>query len=112
MVSIELQGVWKIYGTTEAVIDPSGCGKSSTLKMIAGVERVSRGEILFGHRRVTEFTPSDRNLAMVFEDYALYPHLSVHDNIAFPLKARGVPTAEIKQRVQDALDFLGLSDWS
>ncbi len=126
MASIQLQGIWKVYGSTEAVIDlslvchdgemlallgPSGCGKSSTLKMIAGIEPVSRGEILFDQRRVTEFSPSDRNLAMVFEDYALYPHLSVHDNVAFPLKVRGVAAAEVAQRVKTSLDFLGLSEW-
>lgn len=126
MASIHLQGIWKRYGSTEAVIDlslvcqdgemlallgPSGCGKSSTLKMIAGIEPVSRGEILFGSRRVTELRPSERNLAMVFEDYALYPHLSVYDNVAFPLKVRGAATAEIAQRVRTALDFLSLSEW-
>ncbi len=126
MASIELQGVWKVYGGVKAVVDlsltcedgemlallgPSGCGKSSTLKMIAGIEPVSRGEILFGDRRVTELGPSARNLAMVFEDYALYPHLSVHDNVAFPLKARGVPAAEIGERVHAALEFLGLAEW-
>ena len=126
MASIQLQGVSKLYGSTKAVIDlsllckegemlallgPSGCGKTSTLKMIAGIEQVSRGEILFGDRRVTELGPSERNLAMVFEDYALYPHLSVHDNVAFPLKIRGVAAAEIGQRVRATLDFLGLSEW-
>lgn len=126
MASIHLQGIWKVYGSTEAVIDlslvcqdgemlallgPSGCGKSSTLKMIAGIEPVSRGEILFGNRLVTELRPSERNLAMVFEDYALYPHLSVHDNVAFPLKVRGIATDEIAQRVRKALDFLDLSEW-
>ncbi len=126
MASVQLHGVWKVYGGVKAVIDlsltcedgemvallgPSGCGKSSTLKMIAGIEPVSRGEILFGANRVTELGPSERNLAMVFEDYALYPHLSVQDNVAFPLRARGIPAAEIGERVHAALDFLGLSEW-
>lgn len=126
MASIHLQQICKRYGATDAVIDlslvcqdgemlallgPSGCGKSSTLKMVAGIEPVSRGEILFGNRRVTDLRPSERNLAMVFEDYALYPQLSVHDNVAFPLKVRGVPGSEIAERVRTALDFLGLAEW-
>jgi ABC-type sugar transport system ATPase subunit len=94
-----------------ALLGPSGCGKSSTLKMIAGIEDVTRGEIFFNGRSVAGLEPGERNLAMVFEDYALYPHLSVFENIAFPLRLRGVPPAEIDKRVGQALALLALEPW-
>ncbi|MBX9591120.1 MAG: ABC transporter ATP-binding protein [Hyphomonadaceae bacterium] len=127
MATIQLDSVWKVYGAVEAVVDlsltcpdgkmlallgPSGCGKSSTLKMIAGVEEVTRGDILFDGRSVASLEPGERNLAMVFEDYALYPHLSVFENIAFPLRLRGFSQTEIDKRVRQALALLGLEQWS
>ena len=124
MASIRLERVWKRYGPVEAVkalslacadgellalLGPSGCGKTSTLKMIAGIETVSEGAIDFGGRDVTALDPAARNVAMVFEDYALYPHLSVADNVAFPLAVRGRPTAETLRAVDDVLALLGLT---
>ncbi|MGH7278996.1 MAG: ATP-binding cassette domain-containing protein, partial [Candidatus Rokuibacteriota bacterium] len=103
MASIRLEGVCKRYGRVEAVknldlvcadgellalLGPSGCGKTSTLKTIAGIEDVSDGEIYFDDRPVAALAPAARNVAMVFEDYALYPHLTVAENIAFPLEIR------------------------
>ncbi len=91
-----------------ALLGPSGCGKSSTVKMAAGIEEVSAGEIFFGDRPVSELTPKARNIAMVFEDYALYPHLTVRENVSFPLQVQGLPSADIKTRVDEVLDLLGL----
>jgi ABC-type sugar transport system ATPase subunit len=123
MASIFLEKVWKRYGAVEAVrnlsldcpdgqllalLGPSGCGKTSTLKMIAGIESVSEGELFFGGRPVSGLDPAARNVAMVFEDYALYPHLTVAQNIAFPLEVRRRPVAEIRRAVGDALVLLGL----
>jgi ABC-type sugar transport system ATPase subunit len=123
MASIRLEGVCKRYGAVEAVKDldlacadgellallgPSGCGKTSTLKMVAGIEDLSAGEIRFGDRPVSALAPAQRNVAMVFEDYALYPHLSVAENVAFPLELRGRPRAEIRRAVDDVLSLLGL----
>ena len=103
MATVELRHVWKTYGDVEAVRDlsltcqdgeflcllgPSGCGKSSTMRMVAGLEKISSGDLLMDGRRVNEFSPRERDIAMVFENYALYPHLSVYDNIAMPLRAR------------------------
>ena len=78
-------------GEMLALLGPSGCGKSSTLKMIAGIESISRGDIFFDDRSVSRLGPAARDIAMVFEDYALYPHLTVKQNIAFPLSVRGIP---------------------
>ncbi len=123
MASIRFDGVWKRYGSLAAVenlnltcpegemlalLGPSGCGKSSTLKMAAGIEDVSAGEIHFGERPVSDLGPKARNVAMVFEDYALYPHMSVRENVTFPLTVRGLPSAEAKARADSVLDLLGL----
>ena len=125
MSNIEFRNVWKLYGSVEAVINnswecrdgeffsilgPSGCGKSSTLRMIAGLEEVSRGEIYFGSRCVNKLKPSARNVALVFENWALYPNLSVYENIAFPLRIRNVPKKDIDQKVRGAIKFLNLED--
>ncbi len=91
-----------------ALLGPSGCGKSSTVKMAAGIEEVSAGEIFFGDRRVSQLAPKARNIAMVFEDYALYPHLTVRENVSFPLQVQGLPSGDIKTRVDEVLDLLGL----
>lgn len=96
-------------GEMLALLGPSGCGKSSTLKMAAGLEELTSGEILFGSRPISRLTPAERNIAMVFEDYCLYPNLTIEENIAFPLNVRAVPAAEQKRRVQDVLSMLGLS---
>src|SRR5947209_12918698 len=90
------------------LVGPSGCGKSTTLRMIAGLEEISRGEIYIGDRLVNNVPPKDRDIAMVFQNYALYPHMSVYDNLAFGLKLRKFPKPEIKKRVQDAAQILGI----
>jgi len=115
--------VWKHYGDVTAVqnlnlacaegemlalLGPSGCGKSSTVKMAAGIEDVSAGEIFFGDRPVSRLAPAARNIALVFEDYALYPHMTVRENISFPLAIRRLPSAEIEARVDKVLDLLAL----
>lgn len=89
-------------------VGPSGCGKSTTLRMIAGLEEISRGEVFIGTRKVNDVPPKDRDIAMVFQNYALYPHMSVFDNMAFGLKLRKFPKDEIRKRVNDAADILGL----
>src|SRR5205085_2967290 len=92
------------------LVGPSGCGKSTTLRMIAGLEESSRGDIFSGDRRVNHLAPKDRDIAMVFQNYALYPHMSVYDNMAFGLKLRKYPKAEIKKRVMDAAGILGIEE--
>ncbi|MEF7616613.1 ABC transporter ATP-binding protein [Aquincola sp. MAHUQ-54] len=95
-------------GEMLALLGPSGCGKSSTLKMVAGIETVSSGAILFDGLDVTERDSAGRNVAMVFEDYSLYPHMSTFENIAFPLRVRGIPPDEVKRRVGEVVELLGL----
>ena len=89
-------------------VGPSGCGKSTTLRMIAGLEDISRGDISIDGRRVNDVAPKDRDIAMVFQNYALYPHMNVFDNMAFGLKLRKFPKTEIAKRVNDAAGILGL----
>src|SRR5512147_1152486 len=91
-------------------VGPSGCGKSTSLRMLAGLEEISEGEILIGDRVVNDVAPKDRDIAMVFQSYALYPHMSVFDNMAFGLKLRKVPKEEIKRRVNEAADILGIGN--
>ena len=114
MAEVRLEHVYKTYrGGVEAVIDlnltisdgefltllgPSGCGKTSTLRMIVGLEDITRGQIIIGNRVVNKLGPNERNVALAFETYALYPPLRVYDNIAFCLRARGTPHGEIDQR--------------
>lgn len=90
------------------LVGPSGCGKSTTLRMIAGLEEISQGDVFIGDKRVNDVAPKDRDIAMVFQNYALYPHMSVFDNFAFGLKLRKFPKAEIKKRVVDAASILGI----
>ena len=90
-------------GECLVLLGPSGCGKTTLLRLLAGLEEVDGGRILIGERDVAQVKPADRDVAMVFQNYALYPHLSVHENVAFPLRARGVATAEIDTRVKAAL---------
>ena len=121
MVSVRIENVWKYYGKTVAVKDlnlecpeneflcilgPSGCGKSSTLRMLAGLEHISSGDVYFGERRVNDLAPKDRDIAMVFENYALYPHRSVFENISNPLRLRKMDATAIRERVQRAATLL------
>ncbi|WP_286652997.1 sn-glycerol-3-phosphate ABC transporter ATP-binding protein UgpC [Ruficoccus sp. ZRK36] len=92
------------------LVGPSGCGKSTTLRMVAGLEEITSGTIAIDGRIVNDVAPKDRDIAMVFQNYALYPHMSVYDNMAFGLKLRKLPTREIRQRVEEAADILGLGE--
>ncbi len=98
-------------GEFMVLVGPSGCGKSTTLRMLAGLEEVNDGKIFIGDRDVTNLPPKDRDIAMVFQNYALYPHMSVADNMAFSLKMAKVPEAERKQRVAEAAKILGLEEY-
>ncbi|GAB2467589.1 ABC transporter ATP-binding protein [Xylanimonas ulmi] len=93
------------------LVGPSGCGKSTSLRMLAGLEDVNGGRILIGDRDVTDVQPKDRDIAMVFQNYALYPHMSVADNMGFALKIAGTPKAEIRQRVEEAAKILDLTEY-
>ena len=97
-------------GDTEflVLVGPSGCGKSTTLRMIAGLEEISSGDLFIGEKRMNDVMPKDRDIAMVFQNYALYPHMSVYDNMAFGLKLRKTPKAEIKKRVTEAAKILNI----
>jgi multiple sugar transport system ATP-binding protein len=98
-------------GEFMVLVGPSGCGKSTTLRMLAGLEEVNDGRIYIGDREVTNVPPKDRDIAMVFQNYALYPHMSVEENMAFSLKMAKVPTAERKERVDKAAEILGLTEY-
>src|ERR1700749_4116646 len=122
MAEIEFNEVSKVYdGGTKAVSDldlkiedgemmvlvgPSGCGKTTALRMAAGVEQITSGELRIGDRIANHLTPKDRNIAMVFQNYALYPHMTVEQNLAFSLKLHNLPKSEIKTRVQNAAKIL------
>jgi multiple sugar transport system ATP-binding protein len=93
------------------LVGPSGCGKTTTLRMLAGLESITSGEVLIGDTVVNDLPPMDRDIAMVFQNYALYPHMSVYDNMAFGLKMRGVDRAEIARLVREAADILGIGDY-
>lgn len=93
------------------LVGPSGCGKTTCLRMLAGLEEITSGEILIDDRVVNDVTPKDRDIAMVFQNYALYPHMSVFDNMAFALKLRKMPKAQIKAKVEETAEFLGLSEY-
>jgi len=97
-------------GSFAVLVGPSGCGKSTTLRMVAGLEHPDEGSILIDDRVVNDVAPRDRDVAMVFQNYALYPHMTAHDNMACALKMRGVPRREISRRVTDAASLLGLTD--
>jgi multiple sugar transport system ATP-binding protein len=92
------------------LVGPSGCGKSTTLRMIAGLEEISAGEILIGDRLINDVPPKDRDIAMVFQNYALYPHMTVFENMSFGLRLRKFPKPEIKQRVEQAAEILNISE--
>src|ERR687885_1334039 len=123
MATVRLDHVYKKFGDVVAVNDlnlevrdeeflvfvgPSGCGKTTALRMIAGLEEQTSGDIFIGDRLVNDVPPKDRDIAMVFQNYALYPHMSVYDNLSFGLRLRGVPKAEIARRIQEAGRMLGL----
>src|ERR671921_20627 len=125
MAEIQFRGVTKRYPDgTEAVksidldigdgefmilVGPSGCGKSTALRMIAGLEDISEGDLLIGGERVNDLEPRDRDIAMVFQNYALYPHMTVRDNMGFALKLSKVPDAEIRRKVDEAAEILDLT---
>jgi sn-glycerol 3-phosphate transport system ATP-binding protein len=126
MASVDLRGVRKSYDGVEVVhgvdceiadgefiviLGPSGCGKSTLLRMIAGLEAITAGEIAIGGRVVNALEPKDRDIAMVFQNYALYPHMSVYDNMSYGLRIRGMPKAEIEARVQKAAKILELGNF-
>ena len=126
MAEIAIQRVRKSYGRTEVVhgvdlsihdgeflviLGPSGCGKSTLLRMIAGLEEISAGEILIGGRRVNDLEPRERGCAMVFQNYALYPHMSVAENIGYALKVAGVPRAKRMERINAVATTVGLEDF-
>ena len=92
------------------LVGPSGCGKSTALRLLAGLEEITDGEIIIGDRVVNDVAPKDRDIAMVFQSYALYPHLSVYDNMAFGLKLRKTPKEDIKRRVNEAAEILGITE--
>src|SRR3954447_13980429 len=98
-------------GEFMVLVGPSGCGKSTTLRMLAGLEEVNEGKIFIGDREVTHTPPKDRDIAMVFQNYALYPHMTVADNMGFALKMAKVPADERKKRVQEAARILGLEEY-
>ncbi|WP_324650414.1 sn-glycerol-3-phosphate ABC transporter ATP-binding protein UgpC [Georgenia sp. H159] len=128
MASVTFDNATRIYPGTErpavdalnlevadgeflVLVGPSGCGKSTSLRMLAGLEDVNAGRILIGDRDVTDVQPKDRDIAMVFQNYALYPHMSVADNMGFALKIAGKPKTEIRQRVEEAAKILDLSEY-
>ena len=126
MAEIVFREVSKFYGDSEAVkslnltcadgeftclLGPSGCGKSSSLRMVAGLEKISKGEIYIGKNLVNDMLPKDRNIAMVFETYALYPHLKVYDNIAFPLKVRNFSKTQIAVKVKHVSEMLDMKEF-
>jgi len=128
MATVSFQGATRIYpGSDRPAVDklqldigdsefmvlvgPSGCGKSTSLRMLAGLEEVNEGKIFIGERDVTDLPPKDRDIAMVFQNYALYPHMTVADNMGFALKMQNVPKAERQQRVMEAAKLLGLEEF-
>src|SRR5215469_54184 len=125
MADVALRNVVKRYGTYEAVrgisleipdtkfvalVGPSGCGKTTTLRMVAGLEDLSGGEISIGGRVINDVAPKNRDIAMVFQSYALYPHMTVAQNMSFGLKLRGMAKSEVKRRVEDAARILDIAE--
>ncbi|HDL41487.1 MAG TPA: ATP-binding cassette domain-containing protein, partial [Actinobacteria bacterium] len=127
MASITLEGLGKVYpdgtravgdvdltimdGEFLVLVGPSGCGKSTILRMIAGLEEITEGKLYIGENLVNDVQPKDRDIAMVFQNYALYPHMSVYDNMAFGLKLRKTPKEEIDARVKEAAEVLEITDY-
>ena len=98
-------------GSLTVLVGPSGCGKSTLLRMVAGLEEITSGDVTIGARRVNELEPADRDIAMVFQNYALYPHMNVYDNMAYGLRNRGTPRDEIDRRVREAADILAIQSF-
>ena len=127
MANVSLKHIYKVYPNgTKAVNDftmeiedksfivfvgPSGCGKSTTLRMIAGLEEISAGELKIGGEVMNDAEPKDRDIAMVFQNYALYPHMTIYENIAFGLQMRKVPKDEIDRRVKEVAKTLGIYEY-
>src|SRR5579863_1696557 len=126
MATVSIRNVRKRFGTTEVLhgvsveiedgefvilVGPSGCGKSTLLRMVAGLEHISDGEIAIGGRVVNQLPPKERDIAMVFQNYALYPHMTVRDNMAFSLKLRRAEQKTIDARVKQAAEILGLTQF-
>ena len=127
MATVTLKGINKVYDNKVTavrdfnleiadkefivLVGPSGCGKSTTLRMVAGLEDISGGELLIGDKRMNETEPKDRNIAMVFQNYALYPHMTVYDNMAFALKLRKEPKQEIDRKVRAAAEILDITPY-
>ncbi|TNF31843.1 MAG: ATP-binding cassette domain-containing protein, partial [Deltaproteobacteria bacterium] len=126
MAEIKFNKIEKSYGSTKVVhgidldikdkefvvlVGPSGCGKSTTLRMVAGLEDITGGELVIGEQVVNKVCPSDRGVAMVFQDYALYPHMSVYENMAFGLRLKNLSENEIDARVQEAARMLDLGPY-
>jgi multiple sugar transport system ATP-binding protein len=127
MASISLEDVRKIYpngfeavhslnlhieeGELLVVVGPSGCGKTTVLRMIAGLEQITSGDIRIGSKVVNDISPRDRDIAMVFQSYALYPQMNVAQNIGFPLRMKKLPKEEVAKKVKEAAAVLGITDW-
>jgi len=127
MINLELRNITKIYpknilavnnvsfeieaGKFFVLLGPSGCGKTSILRMIAGLEEITKGELLFGGKVVNNISPEQRNIGMVFQNYALYPHLTVYENLAFPLKVKKINNNEINQRVNEIAELINLTEF-
>ena len=127
MASVSINSVSKVYpngfqalfdldlsvedGEFMVLVGPSGCGKTTALRMVAGLEEITAGTIEIGGRVVNDVEPKDRDIAMVFQNYALYPNMTVRDNIGFGLKLRRMPKDQIAARVDEAMGLLGLTDW-
>src|SRR5215207_237605 len=126
MAPVALRDIRKSFGSVEVIhgvnvdisdgefvilVGPSGCGKSTLLRMIAGLEQISQGDILIGDRVVNNVPPKERDIAMVFQNYALYPHMTVADNMGFSLKLRRIEKRLIQERVNKAADILGLQPY-
>ena len=127
MATVDLEQINKVYengfhavkdlnlevrdGEFMVLVGPSGCGKTTALRMVAGLEAISSGTLIIGGKVVNDVTPKDRDIAMVFQNYALYPHMTVAENIGFALKLRKLPKTEIQVKVKETADILGLSEW-
>ncbi len=127
MAPITLEKVTKVYpngfeavhelsldvadGEFMVLVGPSGCGKTTALRMVAGLEEITEGQVSIGGRVVNDISPKDRDIALVFPNYALYPHMTVAENIGFALKLRGLPKSQIRKKVKDTAELLGLTEW-
>src|SRR5699024_10762374 len=126
MAELQLNNIKKVYDKDVLAVDnfnldikdkefivlvgPSGCGKSTTLRMVAGLEVITEGELYIDSKKMNDVAPKDRDIAMVFQNYALYPRMNVYDNMAFGLKLRKMPKEESKERVEEAAEMLGITD--